>query len=145
MASLVAQMVKNPLAVQETWVGKIPWRRAWQPTPVFLPGESYGQRSLAGYSPQAHKESDMTEVTEHAHTHSSSYIFNHPPGPPPSLPYFSKTLDSLSFQFLPHLPRAQHNEKCHWPSGDLILSPPSSQPGYQVTHTHCNPVSSLLK
>ena len=33
------------------WVGKIPWRRAWQPTPVFLPGESHGQRSLAGYSP----------------------------------------------------------------------------------------------
>ena len=39
-ASLVAQMVKNPPAMWETWVGKIPWRRAWQPTPVFLPGES---------------------------------------------------------------------------------------------------------
>jgi len=51
----VAQLVKNPLAMQETrfdpCVGKIPWRRAWQPTPVFLPGESQGQRSLAGYSP----------------------------------------------------------------------------------------------
>ena len=35
----------------DTWVGKIPWRRAWQPTPVFLPGESHGQRSLAGYGP----------------------------------------------------------------------------------------------
>ena len=33
------------------WVGKTPWRRAWQPTPVFLPGESHGQRSLVGYSP----------------------------------------------------------------------------------------------
>ena len=33
------------------WVGKIPWRRAWQPTPVFLPGESHGQRSLVGYGP----------------------------------------------------------------------------------------------
>ena len=33
------------------WVGTIPWRREWQPTPVFLPGESHGQRSLAGYSP----------------------------------------------------------------------------------------------
>ena len=33
------------------WVGEIPWRRAWQPTPVFLPAESQGQRSLAGYSP----------------------------------------------------------------------------------------------
>ena len=35
----------------DPWVGKIPWRRAWQPTPVFLPGESHGERSLAGYSP----------------------------------------------------------------------------------------------
>ena len=38
-ASLVAQMVKNLIAVQETWVRKSPWRRAWQPTPVFFPGE----------------------------------------------------------------------------------------------------------
>ena len=43
------------------WVGKIPWRKEWQPTPVFLPGESHGQRSLEGYSPQGHKESDMTK------------------------------------------------------------------------------------
>ena len=49
-------------------VGKIPWRRAWQPTPVFLPGESHGQRSLAGYSPWGHKESDRTDVTSHTHT-----------------------------------------------------------------------------
>ena len=34
------------------WVGKIPWRTAWQPTPGFLPGESQGQRGLAGYSPR---------------------------------------------------------------------------------------------
>ena len=48
-------MVKNPLAMQETWfnpwVREIPWRRDWQPTPVFLPGEFHGQRSLAGYCP----------------------------------------------------------------------------------------------
>ena len=36
------------------WVGKIPWRRKWQPTPVFLPGKSYGQRSQAGYGPWGH-------------------------------------------------------------------------------------------
>ena len=41
--------------------GKIPWRRAWQCTPVFLPGESHGRRSLAGYSPWGHKESDIIE------------------------------------------------------------------------------------
>ena len=45
----------------DPWVRKIPWRRTWQPTPVFLPGESHGQRSLAGYSPWGHKESDTTE------------------------------------------------------------------------------------
>ena len=43
------------------WVGKIHWRRKWQPTLVFLPGEFRGQRSLAGYSPQGHKEVDTTE------------------------------------------------------------------------------------
>ena len=42
---------------------KIFWRRAWQPTPLFLPRESHGQRSLVGYSPQGHKELDMTDVT----------------------------------------------------------------------------------
>ena len=45
------------------WVRKIFWRRAWQPTPVFLPGESRGQKSLAGYSPQGRKVLDMTEAT----------------------------------------------------------------------------------
>ena len=45
----------------DPWAGKIPWRRAWQPTPVFLPGECHGQRSLVGYSPWGHKELDMTE------------------------------------------------------------------------------------
>ena len=47
----------------DPWVGKIPWRREWQPTPVFLPGESHGQRRLAGYGPWGRKQLDMTEVT----------------------------------------------------------------------------------
>ena len=45
----------------DPWVGKIPWRRKWQPTPVFLPGEFQGQRSLACYSQWCRKESDTTE------------------------------------------------------------------------------------
>ena len=53
----------------EPWVRKIPWRRAQQPTPVFLPGEPHGQRSLAGYSPRGHKELDTTDVALHAHKH----------------------------------------------------------------------------
>ena len=44
------------------------WRRAWQPTQAFLPGEPHGQRSLLDYSSQGHKESDMTEATYHTHT-----------------------------------------------------------------------------
>ena len=45
----------------DPWAGKIPWRRKWQPTPVFLLGESHGRRSLVGYSPRGRKESDTTE------------------------------------------------------------------------------------
>ena len=73
--SHVAQVVKNPPADAgdtrcwlDPWVRKILWRRKWQPTPFFLPGESHGQRSLMGYSPCGCKESDMTEATV-AHTH----------------------------------------------------------------------------
>ena len=47
--------------VFDPWIGKIPWKREWQPTTVFLPGKSYGQGSLVGYSPWGIKESDMTE------------------------------------------------------------------------------------
>ena len=58
-------MIKNLPATQMTrvrsWVGKISWRREWLPTPVFLPGQSHGQRRLAGYSPWGHKKLNMTE------------------------------------------------------------------------------------
>ena len=64
-------MVSNPPATQERQVRsldrEIPCRRALYLTPVFLPGESHGQRSLAGYNPLGRKESDMTEATEHMH------------------------------------------------------------------------------
>ena len=62
-ASLVAQTVKHLPTMWETqgWVGKILWRRKWQPTAVLLPGKSHGQRSLVGYSLWGCKESDTTE------------------------------------------------------------------------------------
>ena len=64
-ASLVAQMVRNLPAMQETWVwslsGEDPWRREWIPTPSFLLGELHGQRSLVGYSPCGRKELDITK------------------------------------------------------------------------------------
>ena len=53
----------------DPWVRKIPWRRAWQPAPVFLLGESHGQRGLAGYSPLRCKELDTTEATHRMHIH----------------------------------------------------------------------------
>ena len=64
-------MVKNPGAKagrlqrfgSDPWVRKIPWRRAWQPTPVFLPGESPGQRDPEGCGPQGHTVLDTTEAT----------------------------------------------------------------------------------
>ena len=46
------------------WVGKIPWRRQWHPTPVLLPGNSHGRRSLVGCSPWGREESDTTDVTQ---------------------------------------------------------------------------------
>ena len=80
---LVDEMTKNLPAMQETqvdpWVRNISWRREWLPTPGFLPGEFHGQRSLAGYSPWGHKESDTTEQLSacargHTHTHTHIYI-----------------------------------------------------------------------
>ena len=57
------------------WVRNIPWRRVRQPTPVFLPGKFYGQRSLVGYSPWGHKESDTTE-SDLAHSMHTSCWFS---------------------------------------------------------------------
>ena len=51
----------------DPWVRKIPWSRIWQPTPVFLPGESHGLRSLTGYNLWGHKESDTTEHTHYVY------------------------------------------------------------------------------
>jgi len=77
LPSQVALVVKNlPASARDpdliSWVGKIPWRNKWQPTPVFLPGKSCGQRSLVGYSPRGHKELDTTEYT---HTQWYSYYY----------------------------------------------------------------------
>ena len=64
-SSLVAQTVKRLPTMQETWVPSLgrdgPWKRKWQPTPVLLPGESHGWRSVVCYSPWGCKESDTTE------------------------------------------------------------------------------------
>ena len=56
------------------WVGKIPWRRAWQPTPVFLPGEPHGQQSLVDYSPWGHKRVGHDLATKLPPPHIVIYI-----------------------------------------------------------------------
>ena len=70
-------MVKNLLAVQDTWVQSLGWEnlleKAWQPIPVFFPGKSWGQKSLAGYSPQEFRESDTMEAPEHAHARARTH------------------------------------------------------------------------
>ena len=73
---LKARMLRKHLCINlaiaatcDPWVGKIPWRRAWQPTPVFLPEESHGQRSLGDYSPWALEESDKPEGTWHRYSY----------------------------------------------------------------------------
>ena len=71
----------------DPWVGKILWRRKWQPTPVLLPGKSHGQRSMVGYSPRGCKESD---TTERLHRHSAEKAW-------PYLPIFITMLLIYSF------------------------------------------------
>ena len=73
-ASLVAQILKNPPSMRDSWVRKIPWRREQLPTLVF-----HGQRSLAGYSPRARQESDTTEHLSltHTHTHARTHTHTH--------------------------------------------------------------------
>ena len=68
----MVQSVKNGVQYRRprfsAWVGKIPFKKPWQPTPVFLPRESQGQRSLVGYGQWGRRELDVTEVAEHAGT-----------------------------------------------------------------------------
>ena len=55
--------------------GKTPWRKKWQPTPIFLPGKPHGQKNLAGSSPWSHKESDMTERLNNNNHKQQSEVF----------------------------------------------------------------------
>ena len=71
-------MIKNVPAMQETqvdpWVGKIPWRREWLPTPAFLPGEFYGSMSLVGYCSWGHKELQIPLSHTHTHTYTHTHV-----------------------------------------------------------------------
>ena len=89
----------------DPWVGKIPWWRAWQPTLVILPGESHGQRNLAGYSPWGWKESDTAERLKHSSAHLLP-CWNCPP---------SATLSHPSRLQRLGLSSPIHTANFHWP------------------------------
>ena len=76
-ASLVAQTINNPPAMWETWIGPLCWKypveEGMATDSVFLPGESHGQGRLVSYSPQGHKESNVTERLSTAHLHNYMY------------------------------------------------------------------------
>ena len=84
-------------------VGKIPWRRTWQSTPVFLPGESHGQRSQAGYSPWGAKELDMTAAAAAKSLQSCQTlcdpIDSSPPGSPIPGILQARTLEWVAISF----------------------------------------------
>ena len=80
------------------WIGKIPWRREWQPTLIFLPGESHGQRSLSGCSSYSGKELDTAEATN---THVRHVAFlEHPASF--SFLCVSLVIQPLCFEYLLH-------------------------------------------
>ena len=128
-------MVKNPPAMQEMqfdpWVGNIPWRRAWKPTQVFLPGESHGQRSLVSYSPCGCKESDTTEYLSQIGTSSwnsrvrgrhvllSEHLVKHHPS----------TYPPRAWEYLAYLPLGHSHARPRLGCGQRVLgSPPPSIP-----------------
>ena len=123
----------------DPWVGKIPWRRAWQPTPVSLPRENRGQRSLAVYSPWGCIESDTTEVTS---MHTGSYrvhVLNQEPQGGQCLTQRYRLLATIlaasgwkqqtwGRRLLSHLPRT--------PELESMTLPPA---GYNHSQTGCEP------
>ena len=111
----------------DPWVRKIPWRRAWQPTPVFSPEESHGQRSLAGYSLWGHKESDTAERL--THTSYSRAI-------PPSIPSCTMSIRTVTWRSLIILCREWLSIKLPllklpWGQGTSLREVANSNSGYR--------------
>ena len=146
----MAQMVKNLPAMQGPrfcpWVGKIPWRRKWLPTPVFLPREFHGQRSLASYSQWGRKESDTTEWL----TREACGILAPWPGiepsaralegkvltaGPPGKPHRFLTVNTTVLHDLPLANLWMQNCVCGGPAGMLHTDSISRQkPNHQLQH-----------
>ena len=101
----------------DPWVRRVPWRRKWQPTSVFLLEKSHGQRRRAGYSPWGHKESDTTERLTHTHTHKHTRTSE----------FFSTLYLIASFQYIKTEITAvtgDLSDQCHLSERDSDLAPP---------------------
>ena len=101
------------------WLGKIPWRRKWQPIPVFLPGESHAQRILVGCSSLSLKELNMTEATQHADFPSRLIPFTHASSDTSSVfPYkiflSHLILSNLLYLRFPFQYLQGYNSSCFW-------------------------------
>ena len=106
----------------DSWVGKIPWRRKWQPAPVFLPGESHGQRSLVGYSPWGPE----LDTTMHAPTQASQNRFS---SASCFLSFRERHTHSLS---LTHIPSQSYS----WSQSVSPRCFPTCTPSVYYTHSH---------
>ena len=115
------------------WVGKTPWRREWQLTPVFLPGESHGQRSLAGYSPCGCKSQSQLSTHTYTHTHAHARTRAHTCNLGPAFFFFnwSKLLYSV---MLVSAVQKRESAVCIYVSPASWASLPSPAPSTPLSH-----------
>ena len=129
-AVIIAQTVKNLPAMQrpgcDPWVGNLLWRREWQSTSVFLPKESHGQRSLAGYSLWGRQELDTTEWLTHTHTHTRTHTDTHTSPSLLSLPLTPPSCPSAITMQLPLLCSSFSVAVC-FTRGSVYMSVPLSR------------------
>ena len=145
----IVQTVKNLPAIQETWVWKMPWRRQWQPTPVFLPAESHGQRSLVGSSPWGHRESDMTKRLTHTYgagtSRSGEGLWDSDVGAVSSYPWpapHSLCFSVLAASVQKSWQLSRRSEPCSW----LLRKRRIWQPRQKLPRSDsCPPASRILK
>ena len=107
--------------------GKIPWRRKWRLTSVFLPGESHGWRSLVGYSPQGHKESDMTKRLHfHFQSHNKPFVESLFLTRGQALSLWSGSTKSRTLDYQKTNPAAKSLQSCLTLCDPIDSSPPGS-------------------
>ena len=105
----------------DPWVKKIPWRRKWKSTPVFLPGKSHGQRSLAGYSPWGHKRvgHDLTTKQQHFYHGAGRHIFWKSPPNTANFPLHVISPDWFPWTPLDARKAQKQGSSTFWPSGEV--------------------------